>query len=363
LSCATPTPSTDGGDYSADRAEPALRQVTPEGNSVMKHPSHVGRSPGGIGDLARRRPIAVLLTTLLAPTYLAYAVVLLTGLPFMIGQIAQLAFMIAAPVMVSAWIGGRAAVRRVFAGLLRWRIGVARSLLVLTALPLVSLLVAATTGSLDTPADGWAHQALMYGLFLGYGALSANLWEETVWSSFVQGRLMVRHGLLNGSLLTAVPFAAIHLPLGFHDGLEAATTKDVIITWTFMIALAPFLRYLIGTLLVDTGGSTLAAGLLHASMNAAMAMSVLGGGWQALVALIVVTLVVAAHRFRTGRSAVQGFAATLASDQDQQQSSPRARTSSGVRRVTSPGQGGRAGVQPPLNGTVPLQASTPWSIR
>ena len=32
---------------------------------------------------------------------------------------------------------------------------------------------------------------------------------------------------------------------------------------------APFFRYLIGMVLVDTGGSLLAAGLLHASFNAA----------------------------------------------------------------------------------------------
>jgi uncharacterized protein len=328
----------------------------------MSHPYSTRTSPGGIGDLARRRPIVVLLTALLVPTYLAYAVVLLTGMPFMIGQVAQLAFMIAAPVLVSAWIGGRAAVRSVFAGLLRWRIGASRWVLVLFSLALVSLLVADVTGSLDTPVDGWVNQALLYGLVLGYGALSANLWEETVWSAFVQGRLMARHGLLTGSLLTAVPFAVIHLPLGFHDGLAAATAKDVLITWGFMIALAPFLRYLIGMLLVDTGGSTLAAGLMHASMNAAVAMSVLGGGWQALVALVVVTLAVAAHRYRNGRSAVHGFAATLALDGEPQRP-PRRRTPQGYGRRPGHGSSRRVVVGPPWNGTVPQPSPTLWSIR
>ena len=40
--------------------------------------------------------------------------------------------------------------------------------------------------------------ALTYLMFLVIGAVTANLWEETVWGGFVQGRLMARHGLLVG---------------------------------------------------------------------------------------------------------------------------------------------------------------------
>ena len=59
-----------------------------------------------------------------------------------------------------------------------------------------------------------------------------------------------------------------------------------------LLVAAPFQRYLIGTLLVDTGGSTLAAGLMHASINAAGAMVIVPGGWQMVPALILLTLAV-----------------------------------------------------------------------
>ena len=262
-------------------------------------------------DLARRRPITMLLIVLLPPVYLGYAVVLLTGLPFMLGQVIELVCLIAAPLLVSGLAGGRSGIRRLYAGLLRWRFAPRWWVATLLALPALALIIAIGTGTLGTPADGWPAQAVTYGLVLIAGALTANLWEETVWGGFVQGRLMARHGLLVGSLLAAVPFAAIHLPLGFQNGLSATSPTDVLVTWGFMIALAPFLRYLIGILLIETGGSTLAAGLLHASMNAAMAMSVLGIGWQALPALVLLTLGMAALRRRRGDSLVRGHAPQL----------------------------------------------------
>ena len=120
-----------------------------------------------------------------------------------------------------------------------------------------------------------------YLFFLALGAVTGNVWEETVWGGFVQGRLMARHGLLVGSLLTAVPVFLVHLPLAFEtNGWHGTTWRDALITWGVLLVAAPFQRYLIGTLLVDTGGSTLAAGLMHASINAAGAMAVIPGGWQ-----------------------------------------------------------------------------------
>ena len=97
-------------------------------------------------------------------------------------------------------------------------------------------------------------------IFLALGAVTGNLWEETVWGGFVQTRLMARHGLLVGSLLTAVPFFLIHLPLAFENhGWAGTSWRDAAITWGVLLVAAPFMRYLIGMLLVDTGGSTLAA--------------------------------------------------------------------------------------------------------
>src|SRR3712207_9266545 len=51
--------------------------------------------------------------------------------------------------------------------------------------------------------------------------LLVHLWEETVWAGFFQGRLERRHGFLPAAALTAVPFAAVHLPLAFIGDLTA----------------------------------------------------------------------------------------------------------------------------------------------
>jgi uncharacterized protein len=114
-----------------------------------------------------------------------------------------------------------------------------------------------------------------------------------------------------GSLLTAVPFFLMHLPLAFEaNGWQGTTWRDAFVDWGLILLAAPFLRYLIGTLLIDTDGSTLAAGLMHASFNAAGAM-VIAGGWQNIPALIVLTLAVAAYRARRGLSMTSGYAPRL----------------------------------------------------
>jgi len=250
---------------------------------------------------------------LMVPSWAIYAVVLLTGMPFMAAKLAELIFLIAAPALVARWVGGRGAVRRLFSGLTRWRLGLPRYLMILVAMPTLTLLVAVITGTLTTPKGGWTNMALTYGVFLVAGALTGNLWEETAWSGFMQGRLMARRGLLVGSLLTAIPFALIHLPLAFEtDGLAGTTATDALITWGYLIVLAPFMRYLIGTVLVDTGGSVLAAGLLHASMNASGALAAVNGFWQYPAALIALTLLVTGYRTLLGRSATQGFSPALA---------------------------------------------------
>ncbi len=251
---------------------------------------------------ARRHPITVFLTLLLAPTLAVYAVVIATGAPFEIAQASELIFLLLAPTLVTRSIGGRPAVRQLYTGLTRWRIGTTRWLVVLAALPAIGITLALSTGTLEHPAGGWTHAGLMYLLLLAAGAITGNLWEETAWAGFVQTRLIDRHALFTGSMLTAIPFVVIHLPLAFQNGLHATTTRDVLITWGFLIALAPFMRYLIGVTLLDTHGSTLAVGILHAAFNATMAMTIFHGSWQALAALILLTIVMAAYRTRRPHS-------------------------------------------------------------
>jgi uncharacterized protein len=249
--------------------------------------------------LAARRPITVLLVSTVSLTLAAQAVSLLNGWSITPAKILELALLLGVATLLTARIGGRREVRRLFGGLTRWRIGVPTTLLVLVALPVLTVAVAAVTGSTQDVKGGWAQVLLLYLLFLVYGAVTANLWEETVWAGFVQRRLMARHGLLIGSLLTAIPFFVIHLPLAFEtNGWSGTSWNDALITWAILLVSAPFFRYLIGTVFIDTGGSLLAAGLLHASFNASGALPILSVGWQYVPAMIVLTLGVATHRRR-----------------------------------------------------------------
>lgn len=253
-------------------------------------------------------PILLLLGVAIPFVWLTQMGSAVAGLDLMPAKLAELLVLVGLAVAITRATDRRGGVRALFAGLLRWRLGW-RYLLLVAAMPLLTAGVALATGTLQSPAEGWVSVGLIYLIFLAIGAVTANLWEETVWGGFVQGRLMARHGLLVGSLLTAIPVFLIHLPLAFEtNGWQGTTLRDALITWGVLLVAAPFQRYLIGTLLIDTGGSTLAAGLIHASINAAGAMAIVPGGWQLVPALILLTLGVLVYRSWRGRSAVDGYA-------------------------------------------------------
>ncbi|TRW46060.1 type II CAAX prenyl endopeptidase Rce1 family protein [Georgenia yuyongxinii] len=249
-------------------------------------------------------PVASAATALVGLTWVTHLGALAAGLPPEAALLVELLLFVVVPIGAAAVIGGRAEVRRLLAGLLRWRIGVGWWLLVLVALPVLTAAVALATGTYTGPADGWTTEIVRY-LVLGVLVLGVlgNLAEETAWGGFVQRRLMDRHGFFAGSLLAAVPFALIHLPLAFDEhGLTGTSWRDVAITWAVLVAVAPVMRLLLGSVFLGTGGSILAIGLLHASFNASGNLSVLGGGWwQNAVALVVLTAAVLAGRRVRGR--------------------------------------------------------------
>lgn len=259
---------------------------------------------------ATAHPILLLLGVAIPFVWLTQLGSAVAGIDLMPAKLAELLVLVGLATAITAVSDRRRGIRQLFAGLLRWRLGW-RYLLLVVAMPVLTAGVAAATGTLRGP-DGWIQVGLTYAVFLAVGAVTANLWEETVWGGFVQGRLMARHGLLVGSLLTAVPFFLIHLPLAFeNNGWSGTGWRDALITWAVLLVAAPFQRYLIGTLLVDTGGSTLAAGLMHASINAAGAMVIVQGGWQMVPALILLTFGVVGYRSRRGLSARDGYAPAI----------------------------------------------------
>lgn len=277
--------------------------------TLAQRPHDVASTPrDGVGV---RRPVTVLLVSTISLTLLAQVASLYRGWSVMPAKLLELVLLLGVATLLTARAGGRRGVRSLYGPLRRWRIGVPAFLLVVAALPVATLAVGAATGSLKETNGGWVNVVLLYLLFVVFGALTANLWEETVWGGFVQATLMRRHGLLVGSLLTAAPFFVIHLPLAFEvDGWPGTSWRDVFLTWGILLVSAPFFRYLIGMVLVDTS-SVLAAGVLHASFNASGALPVLSGGWQYVPAMIALTLVVAANRVRQGKSLVKGCAEDL----------------------------------------------------
>lgn len=191
----------------------------------LEPPARWSGRTGRIRSLARARPVATFVAIVLAIAWPAFIIPLLVGAPLDPSKLlVTLVVMLATATLITSWTEGRAGVRALFGGVTRWRIGVAGYLLVLGAMPVLTLAVAAVTGTLQSPEGGWVGMIGNY-LFTTviYGALILNLWEETAWAGFVQSRLMARRGLLVGSLLTAVPFVAIHLPLSFEDAGSAGS--------------------------------------------------------------------------------------------------------------------------------------------
>ena len=245
--------------------------------------------------MARRRPVATFL--LLAygiglPALSVPAVADVPAEPFLL--VLLFVALLAPALLVTRWADGPGAIRRLLSRALLWRFGLGRWLVVLFAMPVLTVALAAASGTLGSSESGWAMMAGSYLLStLVVGALIANVWEETAWGGFVQSRFMARHGLLVGSLLTAPLFAAIHVPMYFW---EEATGAEIARNLAVLVALAPVYRYLLGMHLLDTGGSVLAIGIQHAAWNSAQNLDAVQGEWQAIVAVVLLTVLVAVGR-------------------------------------------------------------------
>jgi membrane protease YdiL (CAAX protease family) len=212
--------------------------------------------------------------------------------PFLLGLV-FLALLAPALVLTRRY-EGRQAMRDLLRRVLVWRFGPMRWAIIVFAMPLLTIAVAAISGTLTMPQDGWSPEITSYLMgTLIIGALILNLWEETAWGGFLQTRLMAKHGLLRAAVMTAVPFSIIHIPLSF-EGDWTWSTAGLGVATVFLAA--PFYRYLLGMHLLDTGGSILAIGIQHASWNEAQKIDGVHGDWQVLVAVGLLTLLVALGR-------------------------------------------------------------------
>jgi uncharacterized protein len=96
---------------------------------------------------------------------------------------ALLGGLVGGPLLVSAVTGGRPAVRHLISGVTRWRIGWIRAAVCVLGIPVLTILIAALTGTLRAPRSGWI--ALGVGTVVAVLANTAvvNLWEEMAWTA------------------------------------------------------------------------------------------------------------------------------------------------------------------------------------
>jgi membrane protease YdiL (CAAX protease family) len=250
------------------------------------------------GNLAQRHPLTAFLLLAFGIGVPGLVIPLLVGIPLAPFLLLLVFVALLGSSLLVTWLAdGPAGVRRLLSRVVQWRFSAWRWAIILFGVPVFTVALAAVSGTLTSPERGWAAEIGWY-LFntLIFGALSLNLWEETAWAGFAQSRWMARHGLLVASLITAVFFAAIHLPLQFA-GDPSASRILASIGWLFLTALIA--RYLVGMHLLDTGGSILAAGIQHASWNAAQKLEAVQGGdwnWQMVTALALLSALLAAGR-------------------------------------------------------------------
>jgi membrane protease YdiL (CAAX protease family) len=277
--------------------------------------------------LIARRPVTVFLALvfgigwpLLAIPILAYHGVIPGGqLPielFALGV--TLLVMLPSALWVTSVVDGRSGVRALLVRAFRWRFGPVWWAVVLLGLPVTALVIGLLLGgSLHTTDAGsvLATQALQ----IVIAVLVINLWEETVWAGFLQTRLERRHGFLAAALLTAVPFAGVHMPLLLID--DNVTVASVLRGVGGLLLLAVVVRLMIGVVLHGAAGSLLAVGVLHQLFDASnnrggLVDSFLSGadeGVVTLIASVLLTLVAgAALRDRLRSTPLRGGVAASA---------------------------------------------------
>jgi uncharacterized protein len=230
---------------------------------------------GGLADALR-----------IAPDELAGGAVLLALLP--------------AALFVTWATGGTAGVRALLGRCLRWRVSVGWWLTVLLGLPFLTVGLALVLGDTLRPIDDVPSLVVSQLGFLVVNLVLINLWEEAAWTGVFQTRLEERHNWAVASAITAVPFAAIHLPLQFFLD-EPVTAGSLAAAFAVYLLLGILVRPLLAVFRRGTGDSLLLVGLLHSVFNRTnndngLAATLLDGdarGLAMLIAVVVLTGVTA----------------------------------------------------------------------
>lgn len=204
----------------------------------------------------------------------------------------------------SGRVGLRSLIRQAF----YWRVNPGWWLTVLLGLPVLTVTPALLMGDQLRPIDVHSFLASQLMLLL-VNFVVINLWEEVAWTGLFQTRLEERHNWLIAALLTAIPFAAIHLPLQFFLD-QPVTVASLAAAFGLYLLLGLLVRPMLAVFRRGTGDSLLLVGLLHSVFNRTnnqngIAATLLEGDARQLamlIAVVLLTLVTAVViRSRLGR--------------------------------------------------------------
>jgi len=223
-------------------------------------------------------------------------------------SVALVAVIFATAVFVTRTVEGPDGVRILVRRMTRWRASPAWWLTAVLAMPLGTLLLAVLLGD-DLTAPGPATIAAEL-VSIAIALLVANIWEEGTWLGFMQTRLEWRWGFFSAAALTAVPFAAVHLPLQVING-SATTPAELAGRFVVLVVFCLFVRTLLGTVARGASNSVLLAAVTHTMFNRSNNIGGLGDDLlagpnrqlAALLATVVLTVVlVIVNRHRLSRS-------------------------------------------------------------
>jgi uncharacterized protein len=194
---------------------------------------------------------------------------------------------------------GRAGVRILLRRALHWRVSPWWWLTVLFGLPILTVGLALLLGDDLRPVDISSLVVSQLTLLL-VNFIVTNLWEETAWTGVFQTRLEERHNWLVAAMLTAIPFAAMHLPLQFFLD-QPVTLGSLAAAFGLYLLLGLLVRPLLAVFRRGTGDSVLLVALLHSVFNRTnnqngIAATLLDGGARQLamlIAVVVLTVVTA----------------------------------------------------------------------
>ena len=232
-----------------------------------------------LGDRVRRHPVAAYLALALTSSYLLLTIMVLIerdvlpgrDLPGIVGvgmeEAASLVLvltLVSSALFITHLEGGRAATANLLRRAVRWRVPVRWWAVAVLALPVTSLVLALALGDqFTTPsASTLGHEVVSIAVAL----LLVNISEEIAWAGFLQTRLERRHRFLVASLLTAVPFALVHLPIRVV-AREITGLEDVVGNLIALLIISAIIRTLLGVVMRGALNSVLLVAVTHTFFN------------------------------------------------------------------------------------------------